>query len=71
MLFRIGQHTQVKQVYGLTQQFIEMVNQRQASKLDQWLKDCKLSKIMLPFVLPWKPSGAMGKPKVRSTGSNY
>jgi transposase len=47
VLSRISQHTQVKQVYGLTQQFIELVNQRQPSKLDQWLKDCKATGIAM------------------------
>jgi hypothetical protein len=45
VLTSIGQHTQVKQVYGLAQQFIEMLNQRQPGKLDQWLKDCKATGI--------------------------
>ncbi len=47
VLSGIGQHTLVKQIYGLTQQFIEMVNKRQASKLDQWLKDCKATGIAM------------------------
>ncbi len=47
VLSSIGQHTQLKQVYGLTQQFIEMVNKRQPGKLDQWLKDCKATGIAM------------------------
>jgi transposase len=47
VLSDISRHTQVKQVYGLAQQFIEMVNQRQADKLDQWLKDCKATGIAM------------------------
>jgi transposase len=43
----VEQNAQVKQVYALAQQFIRIVNKREASNFDQWLKDSKASGILM------------------------
>jgi transposase len=43
----VEQNAQVKQVYTLAQQFIRIVNKREASNFDQWLKDSKASGILM------------------------
>jgi transposase len=41
----IGQEKNVEIVYGLSQQFVVMVKERNAQLLDTWLRDCQMSGI--------------------------
>ena len=41
----IRQEKSVEIVYGLSQQFVVMVKERNAQRLDSWLRDCQMSGI--------------------------
>lgn len=45
ILLRIQQNETVKQAYGLAQQFIQLLQTRQAEQLDAWLQACKAADI--------------------------
>ena len=47
VLLRLQQDTQIKQVYRLAQQFIQLVKRREVAKLNQWLQECKACRIAM------------------------